>query len=117
MRSTNRRLEPWSEWLTGTQGKQPAENFDPLRYIIDRCHRYGLHLHAWFNPFRCSHPAGKSKPDKKHVSQRAKDLVVTYGKYQWMDPGHPTARKWSLAVIQDVVLQGLPQPRRSSGAR
>jgi len=96
-------LEPWSEWLTGTQGKQPAENFDPLRYIIDRCHRYGLHLHAWFNPFRCSHPAGKSKPDKKHVSQRAKDLVVTYGKYQWMDPGHPTARKWSLAVIQDVV--------------
>lgn len=96
-------LEPWSEWLTGTQGKAPAENFDPLTYIIARSHRYGLHLHAWFNPFRCSHPAGKSKPDKSHVSQRAKDLVVTYGKYGWMDPGHPTARKWSLAVIQDVV--------------
>jgi uncharacterized lipoprotein YddW (UPF0748 family) len=96
-------LEPWSEWLTGTQGLQPRGNFDPLRYIIDRAHRYGLHLHAWFNPFRCSHPSGKSTPDSTHVSQRAKDLVVTYGKYQWMDPGHPTARKWSLAVIQDVV--------------
>lgn len=96
-------LEPWSEWLTGAQGKEPGENFDPLRYIIARCHRYGLHLHAWFNPFRCSHPAGKSKPAKNHVSQRAEDLVVTYGPYRWMDPGHPTARKWSLAVIQDVV--------------
>lgn len=96
-------LEPWSEWLTGTQGQAPANDFDPLRYIITRCHRYGLQLHAWFNPFRCSHPAGKSVPDHKHVSRRAKDLVVKYGKYRWMDPGHPTARKWSLAVIQDVV--------------
>ena len=96
-------LEPWSEWLTGTQGKAPAENFDPLRYIIDRCHRSGLHLHAWFNPFRCRHKAARSAPAKKHVSVQAKDLCVQYGEYGWMDPGHPTARKWSLAVIQDVV--------------
>lgn len=96
-------LEPWSEWLTGKQGKAPAGNFDPLTYLIGRCHRYGLQLHAWFNPFRCSHPGGKSAPHKKHVRLRAPQLVVRYGKYHWMDPGHPTARKWSLAVIQDVV--------------
>ena len=96
-------LEPWSEWLTGQQGKAPTGNFDPLTYLIGRCHRYGLQLHAWFNPFRCSHPSGKSAPDKKHVRLRAPKLVVSHGKYQWMDPGHPTARKWSLAVIQDVV--------------
>lgn len=96
-------LEPWSEWLTGAQGAAPADNFDPLRYVISRCHRYGLQLHAWFNPFRSSHPSGKSAPHAKHVRRRAPQLVVKYGKYYWMDPGHPTARKWSLAVIQDVV--------------
>jgi len=96
-------LEPWSEYLTGKQGKAPDGNFDPLAYIISRSHRYGLQLHAWFNPFRCSHPSGKSKPHEKHVRERAPRLVVKYGKQHWMDPGHPTARKWSLAVIQDVV--------------
>ena len=96
-------LEPWSEWLTGQQGEAPAENFYPLAYVIQRSHRAGLQLHAWFNPFRSGHPAAKSKPHASHVSQRSKDLVVTYGKFQWMDPGNPTARKWSLAVIQDVV--------------
>mgnify|MGYP003423757675 CR=1 FL=1 len=27
-------LEPWSEWLVGTQGKAPDAGFDPLAYVI-----------------------------------------------------------------------------------
>jgi uncharacterized lipoprotein YddW (UPF0748 family) len=96
-------LEPWSEWLTGTQGVAPANNFDPLTYIIARCHRSGMQLHAWFNPFRCGHPSAKSKAHASHVTLRAPKLTVKYGRQVWMDPGHPTAQKWSLAVIQDVV--------------
>ena len=64
------RLEPWSEWLTGTQGQAPDGAFDPLRYLIDRCHRSGIQLHAWFNPFRSWHKSGRSKPHASHVSQR-----------------------------------------------
>jgi len=97
------RLEPWSEWLSGVQGKAPAGGFDPLKYMIDRCHRNGLQLHAWFNPFRCKHKASRSEPHATHVTKRAPHLTWKYGKWQWMDPGHPTARKWTLAVIQDVV--------------
>ena len=97
------RLEPWSEWLTGTQGKAPDGAFDPLRYMIDRCHRSGIQLHAWFNPFRCWHKAGRSKPHASHVTQRAPHLTRHYGAYQWMDPGHTTSQTWTLAVIQDVI--------------
>src|SRR5437773_491318 len=43
------KLEPWSEFLTGTQGKSPG--YDPLKTWIDECHRRGIELHAWFNPF------------------------------------------------------------------
>ncbi|MFK7741574.1 MAG: glycoside hydrolase family 10 protein, partial [Planctomycetota bacterium] len=78
-------------------------NLDPLAYGIERSPRAGLQLHAWFIPFRCWHPAGKGAAHKSHVTQRAPQLAVRYGKYQWMDPGNPVARKWSLAVIQDVV--------------
>ena len=96
-------LEPWSEWLTGAQGKAPDGGFDPLAYVIDRCHRDGIQLHAWFNPFRCWHKAAKGKPAASHVTQKAPQLVVQHGEYQWMDPGEPLAVKWSLATIQDVV--------------
>jgi uncharacterized lipoprotein YddW (UPF0748 family) len=96
-------LEPWSEWLTGAQGKAPDGGFDPLAYLIDRCHRNHLQLHAWFNPFRASHHSAKSPPAQGHVSVRAPQLVVDYGRNKWMDPGEPLAVKWSLAVIQDVV--------------
>lgn len=97
------KLEPWSEFLVGEQGKRPDGGFDPLVYLIDRCHQRGLQLHAWFNPFRAWHPACKSAPHASHVTQRAPQLCVTYGRYQWMDPGNPTAARWSLATIQDVV--------------
>ncbi len=96
-------LEPWAEWLTGKQGQAPAGGFDPLAYVIERSHASGLQLHAWFNPFRCWHHACKSQPAPEHVTVRAPQLTWRYGRYQWMDPGHPTARKWTLAVIQDVV--------------
>lgn len=97
------RLEPWSEWLTGAQGRPPDQDFDPLAHLIERCHAQGLLLHAWFNPYRASHPTGRSPAAAAHVSRQAPQLCVRYGSYTWMDPGEPLARKWSLAVIQDVV--------------
>ena len=46
-------LVPWSRFLTGEQGKAPDDpNFDPLAFIIDECHKRGMELHAWVNPYR-----------------------------------------------------------------
>jgi uncharacterized lipoprotein YddW (UPF0748 family) len=96
-------LEPWSEWLTGAQGRAPDEAWDPLEYLITACHRDGLQLHAWFNPFRAAHPAGKSATAANHVLSKLPSACVKYGTYQWMDPGDQRAADWSLAVIRDVV--------------
>ncbi|MFY9343325.1 MAG: family 10 glycosylhydrolase [Planctomycetota bacterium] len=96
-------VEPWSEWLTGTQGQAPDGDFDPLAHVIARCHERGLSLHAWFNPYRARHERSKSPPAKSHVSQKAPQVVVKYGDYEWMDPGEPLAAQWSLAILQDVV--------------
>jgi uncharacterized lipoprotein YddW (UPF0748 family) len=45
-------LEPWSDYLTGEQGRAPTPYWDPLQFAIDEAHARGLELHAWFNPFR-----------------------------------------------------------------
>ncbi|MBM4062395.1 MAG: hypothetical protein FJ265_15050, partial [Planctomycetes bacterium] len=96
-------LEPWSEWLTGAQGRAPKPAWDPLQHLIAACHAQGLEVHAWFNPYRAAHPAGKSRPAKNHVLRRLPDACVAYGAYRWMDPGEPRSAAHSLAVIRDVV--------------
>ena len=44
--------EPWSRFLTGQQGVAPQPYWDPLKWMIDECHKRGMELHAWINPYR-----------------------------------------------------------------
>jgi len=32
------KLEPWSEYLTGTQGKAPSPFWDPLEFAVEQAH-------------------------------------------------------------------------------
>jgi uncharacterized lipoprotein YddW (UPF0748 family) len=97
------KLEPWSEWLTGAQGRAPEPRWDPLQHLLDRAHAAGVQVHAWFNPFRARHRAATSAEADEHVLRRLPSACVRYGEYAWMDPGDPRAADWSLRVIRDVV--------------
>ena len=46
------KLEPWSRFLTGKQGVAPSPYWDPLQWMIEQCHKRGMELHAWINPYR-----------------------------------------------------------------
>jgi uncharacterized lipoprotein YddW (UPF0748 family) len=97
------RLEPWSAFLTGQQGKAPAPYWDPLKFAVDEAHKRGLELHCWFNPYRAFHPAQKTPLSDNHLSKTQPHLVKQYGEYQWMDPGEPAVQEHSLRVMLDVV--------------
>ena len=97
------KLEPWTEYLSGTQGISTAANYDPLAEWIQFAHGEGLELHAWFNPYRARHNTATSAPAANHVSKTMPHAVKTYGDMQWMDPGEPSAARHTLAVIADVV--------------
>jgi uncharacterized lipoprotein YddW (UPF0748 family) len=60
-------FEPWSEYLTGTQGRAPEPYYDPLAFTIAEAHQRGLQFHAWFNPFRAMDPDSKSLPAHNHM--------------------------------------------------
>jgi len=96
-------IEPWSEYLTGTQSKAPQPFYDPLAFAIDEAHKRGLELHAWFNPFRASHPLAKSPAAPNHISRAHPELVCNYGGQLWLDPGEPVVRDYVLHVVMDVV--------------
>jgi uncharacterized lipoprotein YddW (UPF0748 family) len=96
-------LEPWSEYLTGTMGQAPLPFYDPLAFAIEEAHKRGLELHAWFNPYRASHPSEKSTVATKHIVRSRPDLVRHYGSYLWLDPGEPDVQDHILRVVMDVV--------------
>ncbi len=95
--------EPWSAYLTGTQGKAPSPAYDPLRFWVDEAHQRGLQLHAWFNPFRAKQKGAKYETAPNHVSRAHPERVRDYGGMLWMDPGDPASRAQTLEVVLDVV--------------
>ena len=97
------KLEPWSEYLTGAMGEPPNPPYDPLEFAITEAHARGIEVHAWFNPYRASHPSAMSELSADHVSHTKPETVREYGKYLWLDPGESEAADHSIAVILDVV--------------
>lgn len=96
-------IEPWSEYLTGRQGRAPSPAWDPLAFAVEEAHRRGLELHTWFNPYRARHPSAKGPLSKLHLANTAPSLVKKYGTHLWMDPGESAVRKRTLRVVLDVV--------------
>lgn len=96
----NSKLEPWSRYLTGEQGKAPAPLWDPLAFMINACHQRGMQLHAWLNPYRVT--SSESDVLSKMNKKRSK-LFIHYGKQLYYDPGQPDSRKIVNKVVEDVV--------------
>ena len=96
-------LEPWSEYLTGEQGRAPEPFWDPLAMWIEEAHRRGIELHAWFNPYRARHTSARSPEAPSHVAKTSPAIVKAYGDFLWMDPAEPEAARRTLAVVADVV--------------
>jgi uncharacterized lipoprotein YddW (UPF0748 family) len=95
--------EPWSEWLTGKQGKPPAPYYDPLKFMIDEAHKRGLEFHAWCNPYRAEFSLRKSSIAPTHITRVHPEWFVTYGNTRYFDPGNKNAQQFVVRVIRDIV--------------
>lgn len=96
-------FEPWSPYLTGEMGRAPEPLYDPLEFAVREAHVRGLELHAWFNPYRALQPGSPGSTAPSHVSRERPDLVRTYGRSLWLDPGDTAVISRSIRAIVDVV--------------
>src|SRR5947209_12503616 len=78
--------EPWSQFLTGRQGRSPEPPWDPLAFAVEQAHKRGLELHAWFNPYRAAYTRDTAFA-RTHISQTNPQLVRPYARFRWMDRG------------------------------
>ncbi|MFD5122828.1 glycoside hydrolase family 10 protein [Streptomyces sp. NPDC058385] len=93
--------EPWSDVLTGVQGKSPG--WDPLGTAVAEAHRRGLELHAWFNPYRIANHTDLSRLVSTHPARLHPDWVVPYGGKLYYNPGLPDVRTF----VQDAMLDAV----------
>lgn len=95
------RLEPWSRFLSGRQGKDPG--FDPLDYLVTEAHSVGMEVHAWFNPYRAASNKSATNDDLHITRTWAKSHTRPWGRVLWLDPGVPEVQNHALKVVLDVV--------------
>ncbi|MRG46468.1 family 10 glycosylhydrolase [Chitinophaga sp. SYP-B3965] len=96
-------FEPWSEYLTGVQGKPPYPYYDPLEFMVTETHKRGMEFHAWFNPYRAVANIRSSSIAPNHITRLKPQWFVTYGDKKYFDPGIPEVRSYVTEVIRDVV--------------
>ncbi|WP_280891555.1 family 10 glycosylhydrolase [Streptomyces sp. LBL] len=93
--------EPWSQYLTGTQGQNPG--WDPLGTAVEEAHARGLELHAWFNPYRVANHTDVTRLIASHPARKHPEWVVPYGGKLYYNPGLPEVR----AFVQDAMLDAV----------
>ena len=98
---------PWSAVITGTQGKAPDSDFDPLEYFIEKAHSNNIELHAWINPYRI----GTGGADKVLKSLAKNNPALVHPEYYvtcsdggvYYNPALPEVRKLVLDGVMEIV--------------
>ncbi|MGE5107505.1 MAG: glycoside hydrolase family 10 protein [Sphingobacteriales bacterium] len=95
--------EPWSEWLTGKQGRPPIPYYDPLQFMIEETHKRGMEFHAWCNPYRAEFKIGTSTISPSHITKIHPEWFLVYGDKKYFDPGNKEAQLFVNNIIKDIV--------------
>ena len=94
--------EPWSRFLTGTQGQMPSPMWDPMQFMIEECHKRNMEFHAWINPYRVK-TSLKNQLAPTHIYHEHPEWFVTYGDQIYFDPALPESREHICKIVSDIV--------------
>ena len=96
------KIEPWSRFLTGSQGVAPSPYWDPLQWMVEECHKRGMELHAWINPYRAK-TKGTKQLASSHIAVRKPMNCFAYDEMFLLNPGIAENRDYICAVVKDIV--------------
>ena len=94
--------EPWSRFLTGRQGTPPDPYWDPLAWMVKECHRRGMELHAWINPYRAK-TKGTTELAVNHPYVQNPERFFSYDGLLIFDPGLQENRDYICMIVGDIV--------------
>ena len=95
-------IEPWSRYLSGTQGQAPNPYWDPMAWMIEECHKRNMEFHAWINPYRAKTSAS-AQTDPKHVTNQHPEWFIPYNNQLFFNPALPECRAYIRQVLTDII--------------
>lgn len=104
------RYFPWSQYVSGTQGKNPG--YDPMAYMITSAHKHGLAFYAWINPYRVSGTStsvsslstdNQARKWRSSSSTSVKRNVLTYNGQLYYNPSTSSVRTLIVNGIKEIV--------------
>ena len=98
----NSPYEPWSRFLTGTQGVAPYPYWDPLEWMVRECHRRGMEIHAWINPYRAK-TKNTNALANTHFAIKHPERVFAYDGQYILNPGIPQNKDYICEIVRDIV--------------
>lgn len=95
-------LNPWSEILTGTQGKDPG--YDPMAFMIEETHKRGMEFHAWMNPYRITTSGTDlAALSADNMARRHPDWILTYNGAMYYNPAKEEVMQYIIDTVAEVV--------------
>lgn len=91
--------EPWSSYVSGSRGSAPS--YDPLAFWIEECHKRGMELFAWVNPYRYESSEGTwgTADYRKNNS----DWLMSYNSAVILNPGIEAVQTRIVDVCREIV--------------
>lgn len=95
--------EPWSQYITGTQGRDPG--YDMLGWLIEETHKRGMEFHAWMNPYRVSKSASTwaSTGAADHPAKKHPEWTVKYNGELLYRPACEEVKQLLVNVIDEMI--------------
>ena len=94
--------EPWSRYLTGTQGLAPSDGWDPLAWMVDECHMREMECHAWINPYRAK-TKGTPALASNHAAAKYPERIFEYDGLYIFNPAIEENRTYTCMVVEDIL--------------
>lgn len=98
------KISPWSKYLSGKQGMGPADDFDPLSFMVDEAHKRNLEFHAWLNPYRASMDTTTTTLSDMHPYKHHPEWFFNYGGKLYFNPALPEVRNYITEVVTEIVM-------------
>lgn len=95
-------IEPWSRYLTGQQGRAPQPYWDPLQWMVEQCHKRGMELHAWINPYRAK-TKGTTILAANHIAAQHPERAFFYAGQLILNPSFQENADYICRVADDIV--------------
>ena len=93
---------PWSSYISGTGKRGTSPGWDPLAYAIEECHKRGIEVYAWINPFRWAN-AGTEWTTSYDTAIKNKGWLIANENTTILNPGIPEVRQHIVYVCKDII--------------